>query len=197
MSKIFKALTMTAVVVLGLGAGIGFAEDRKVILDSPALPEFMQGKEIELPPGFEEEITTDLSFFQNAGYKVPNYGMYYKLQDDIIREVAAPDYKARTGMIAPDNALVQVAAIWVTGGDFNDLLVMTHYPGDCSESGCQIQIYRTEDALTWKKVLDLRAYTVAYKEPTDRKRGELVGVGGSRVPSRYFRWDGKQFLETH
>lgn len=199
MFKHYRALLLATMVAVGMGTlpSDALAGDAKVILDSPDLPSWAQGQEIELPPDYKEEITSDVFFFQRAGYKLPNYGMYYKLENDIVRDVAAPDYKKRTGMIAPDNALVQAAAIWVTGGDFNDLLVMTHFPGDCDWRGCAMQVYRTEDALTWKKVLDLHSYTAAYKEPTDVRRGELVGVGGEGVPNRYFRWDGKQFLETH
>ncbi|MBY3433319.1 hypothetical protein HFN89_03955 [Rhizobium laguerreae] len=140
------------------------------------------------------EMSSDIGFFADAGYKVPDFNVYYNLRGDIAKEVVVPDFVARTKQIPPEDTRLEVAAAYVTGGDFNDLVVYSFMPGDCGD-GCLAQVYRTTDGLKWKKVLEFTSLALAYKSPDGTKPGEVVAVGNEDIPSHIYEWNGIAFVE--
>ncbi|MCZ7861822.1 hypothetical protein O9X98_10560 [Agrobacterium salinitolerans] len=142
----------------------------------------------------EPEMSSDIEFFAAAGYTVPDFNVYYNLRHDVAKEVVVPDFVKRTGQVPPDDARVEAAAAFVTGGDFNDLVVYSFLPGDCGD-GCLAQVYRTDDGIKWKKVLEFTSLAFAYKSPSDDKPGEVVAVGNEDMPNRIFQWNGIAFVE--
>jgi hypothetical protein len=152
----------------------------------------------ENPPIAEDddapEMSSDIEFFAGAGYKVPDFNVYYNLRGDIAREVVIPDFVARTKQVPPEDTRLEVAAAYLTGGDFNDLVVYSFLPGDCG-TGCLAQVYRTTDGLKWKKVLEFKSLAFAYKSPDGTKPGEVVAVGNEDLPSRVYQWNGVTFVE--
>lgn len=144
----------------------------------------------------EPEMASDIEFFASAGYMVPDFNVYYNLRNDVARDVVIPDYVARTGKVPPDEVRVEVAGVYLTGGDFNDLVIYSFMPGDCGD-GCLAQVYRTTDGLKWKKVLEFTSLAFAYKSPSDDKPGEVVAVGNSDIASHIYQWNGIAFVEKN
>lgn len=142
----------------------------------------------------EPEMSSDIEFFAAAGYTVPDFNVYYNLRHDVAKEIVVPDFVKRTGQIPPDDARIEVAAAYLTGGDFNDLVVYSFLPGDCGD-GCLAQVYRTTDGMKWKKVLEFTSLAFAYKAPSEDKPGEVVAVGNEDMPNRIYQWNGIAFVE--
>ncbi|MCV9963598.1 hypothetical protein OIU34_16995 [Pararhizobium sp. BT-229] len=142
----------------------------------------------------EPEMSSDIEFFAAAGYTVPDFNVYYNLRHDVAKEVVVPDFVKRTGQVPPDDARVEVAAAYLTGGDFNDLVVYSFLPGDCGD-GCLAQVYRTTDGVKWKKVLEFTSLAFAFKSPSEDKQGEVVAVGNDDMPNRIYQWNGISFVE--
>ena len=140
------------------------------------------------------EITSDLELFERAGYTVPDFNTYYNMRHEVGSEIVGPDYAKRTGKIAPEDTRVEVAAVYLTGGDFNDLVIYSFLPGDCG-IGCLTQVYRTVDGLKWTKVIEFKSLSFAYKPAEGEKPSEIVAVGGPQLPNRIFTWDGAAFRE--
>ncbi len=142
----------------------------------------------------EPEIYSDLGFFLNAGYETPDFNVYYNLRNEVGSNVVIPDFVKRTGQIPPDDVRVEVAAVYLTGGDFNDIVVYSFLPGDC-DTGCMTQVYRTADGQTWSKVLEFKSLAFAYRQAYEDKPTEVVAVGGTGLSSRIFTWNGSWFEE--
>jgi hypothetical protein len=142
----------------------------------------------------EPEMSSDIEFFAAAGYTVPDFNVYYNLRHDVAKEIVVPDFVKRTGQVPPDDARIEVAAAYLTGGDFNDLVVYSFLPGDCGD-GCLAQVYRTTDGMKWKKVLEFTSLAFAYKAPSEDKPGEVVAVGNEDMPNRIYQWNGMSFVE--
>lgn len=145
------------------------------------------------PEDDDTEVSTDTDFFLSKGFKLPDYNVYYNLRSNAAKEVAEPDYAKRTGKIPPENVMIEVAPLYVTGGDFNDMLIFSHMPGDCAEEGCLAQVYRTEDGLTWEKVAERKTLAVVFRRPTKDTQGTVVFVGNSDHPSAMETWNGHSF----
>ena len=141
------------------------------------------------------EIPTDLDFFLSTGYQYPDFAVYYNLRHDAAREVVVPDYTKRTGRIPPDKVLLEIAPIYVTGGDYNDMLVLSHLPGDCVASGCLGQIYKTKDGENWIKAVEFTSLAFAYKQATDTSASEIVAIGNHEFPNQFFKWNGMTFVK--
>jgi hypothetical protein len=193
MTKSFRLITATAVFAAALsGSSItGFAQEQSnegmgTIFTKP---EYSPDLVVEEP-----EMSSDIEFFAAAGYTVPDFNVYYNLRHDVAKEIVVPDFVKRTGQIPPDDARVEVAAAYLTGGDFNDLVVYSFLPGDCGD-GCLAQVYRSKDGLKWTKVLEFTSLAFAYKSPSDEKPGEVVAVGNEDIPNRIFQWTGVAFTE--
>jgi hypothetical protein len=189
-----RIVTAAAVFAVGL-SGSSFSALAQV------KPEEGKGSIFVVPndqPAAEEddapEMSSDIEFFSDAGYKVPDFNVYYNLRGDIAKEVVIPDFVARTGQIPPDDTRLEVAAAYLTGGDFNDLVVYSFMPGDCGD-GCLAQVYRTTDGLKWKKVLEFTSLAFAYKSPEGQKPGEVVAVGNEDIQSHVYQWNGITFAE--
>lgn len=138
------------------------------------------------------EVMTDVEFFESAGYTVPDFNVYFDLRNEVGREIVAPDYAKRTGKIAPEENRLEVASAYLTGGDFNDIVIYSFLPGDCA-MGCLAQVYKTTDGLKWNKVLEFTSLGFAYKQADGDKPTEVVAVGNDKYPSRIYVWDGKAF----
>jgi hypothetical protein len=140
----------------------------------------------------EEGISSDLEFFLKAGYQAPDFNVYYNLRHEVGTEIVVPDYVKRTGKVPPDDVRVEVASIYLTGGDFNDIVVYSFLPGDCG-LGCLAQVYRTPDGLKWEKILEFTSYAFAYKSAISGQKAQVVSVGGTNLDSKIYEWDGKSF----
>lgn len=143
-----------------------------------------------------DEVSTDLGFFLDIGYRAPDYDVYYDLRMDAARDVIIPDYVARTGKLPPDEVLVEIAPVFLTGGDYNDMLVYSHLPGDCGPGGCLAQIYRTDDGRNWRKVLEFTSLAFAYKQADGDSPSEVVAVGNESFPNVIYEWNGTSFGRT-
>ena len=140
------------------------------------------------------EVSTDLDFFMQLGYKFPNYSVYYNLRQLAARDVIIPDYTKRTGRIPPERPLIEIAPIPVTGGEFNDMLVLSHLPGDCKRDGCLFQLYKTKDGESWTKVIEFTALSFVFKLANSKKESEIVAVGNNEYASRIYKWNGLTFV---
>jgi hypothetical protein len=149
----------------------------------------------EVVPAEEDlEIVTDIDFFTGLGYSIPDFNVYYNLRHEVASEIVIPDYTKRTGQVPPEDTRLEVASVYLTGGDFNDIVVYSFMPGDCGR-GCLAQIYRTPDGIKWEKVLEFKSLGFAYKQAEGDKPTEVVAVGGTTMNNRIFTWDGHAFVE--
>jgi hypothetical protein len=142
----------------------------------------------------EPEILSDLDFFLSSGYQAPDFNVYYNLRHDVGKEVLVPDYVKRTGNIPPEDVRVEVASAYLTGGDFNDIIVYSFLPGDC-DTGCLAQVYRTPDGVRWEKMLEFKSLAFAYKPAEGKNPTEVVAVGGTHMNNRIYTWNGQAFVE--
>lgn len=178
-----------------------------VVLAGSSVPAFAQDAPVEgmgsifvkpqYSPDLEEdepEMASDIEFFAEAGYSIPDFNVYYNLRGDVAKEVVIPDFVKRTGQIPPDDARIEVASAYITGGDFNDIIVYSFLPGDCGD-GCLAQVYRTKDGTSWSKVLEFTSLAFAYRSPVEDKTGEVVAVGNDDLPNRIYQWNGIAFVE--
>jgi len=141
-------------------------------------------------PGGEVEVQSDIELFLKAGFTAPEFRSYGDTVDGAKRDLIFPDYEARTGKKA-DYGLVEIAAANLTGGNFNDMIVMSHLPGDCGHDGCLVQIWSMVSG-KWFKRLEFTATGVAWK-PGQNGTLTLAAVGDNTVPSYLFLWDGSTF----
>jgi len=191
----FKTLTVTLILSAMLAGG-----GLSAMAEEPAKePSFPRSVFVPVPPSEnmdneEYEIISDLEVFEAAGYHTADFDTYYNLRHDVGREVVVPDYVRRTGRIPPEDVRVEVGAVYLTGGDFNDIVVYSFLPGDC-EIGCTTQIYRTKDGKKWEKILEFKSMAFAYKNAQGDTPTEVVAVGGTGLASRIFTWTGLKFEE--
>jgi hypothetical protein len=162
------------------------------MIDQPVIPPDVIATQDERA---EDEVPTDLDFFMGSGYRLPNFDTYYDLRHAAAKELIIPDYVQRNGIVPPDDSMVQIAAAYITEGDFNDLIVFSNMPGDCDAQGCMAMVYNTTDGLKWHKLLQFKAYALVYRSPKPDRKAEVVAVGNAEFPSRYFDWNGISFVE--
>lgn len=138
----------------------------------------------------EPEVESDIKMFVEAGFNTPLWKSYGSVVDGVKEDLIVPDYENRMGT-KPGFGFIEVAIANLTGGRFNDMIVMSHLPGDCGVEGCLVQIWSMM-ANTWFKRLEFTATGVAWKK---RKDGTmtLAAVGDMDTPSYLFEWDGTGF----
>lgn len=138
-----------------------------------------------------DDIITDLDFFLGKGFQEPNWMTHTAQVQDVLRDVALPDWRRRTGNDKnPMLPSIDIAAESVLGGDYNDLLVMSRLPGDCDETGCLLQLYSLVNEV-WVKRFEFKTVNFAWKREND-EAVLIARVGGMWVPSTTYVWsDGK------
>ena len=178
-------------------AGAGFAHAASLEGAGSSLP----GSVFVVPPTgtaasadageAEEEITSDMPAFKERGFSEPDWETHTDRVSDVLKDVVLPDWKRRTGATAdPELPSIDVAADYVTGGDFNDLMVMSRLPGDCTAEGCLFQLYSLVNEV-WVKRFEFRTVGFAWKRQEGRPT-VVARVGGMWIPSQTYAWkDGK------
>jgi hypothetical protein len=186
-SRFASAAMLLAVLVVGPAR----AEDPMQGL--PAIPQ--PATVVEAAASDDLEVALEWATFIEAGYRRPTWLHHGAETNDIRERVVSPDYELRTGSKAPTDASFQYATVSLTGGDFNDLLVMSRLPGDCGPNGCRTQLYRTRDGHRWEKVADFVAMGVALKAADGAADPRIAAVGDEVSPSFVLVWDGESFME--
>jgi len=141
----------------------------------------------------DQEVETDMALFVARGFTPVDWDAHSRLASEVARDVAIPDYVARTGKPVPEMANIEVASAMITKGPFNDLLVLSRLPGDCDENGCLFQIYVMKDE-KWSKAFEFKATGMAWKDRPGGDTTVIAAVGDEEVPSRTILWDGERFL---
>lgn len=142
----------------------------------------------------DQEVLSDMHIFLSRGFRELDWDAHSRLAAEIARDLAVPDYVARTGNPAPEHPVIEVASAMITKGPFNDLVVLSRLPGDCGEDGCLFQVYVLEDEKgNWRKTLEFRATGMALKDGPDLST-VIAAVGDEEIPSRVIHWDGERFI---
>jgi hypothetical protein len=145
-----------------------------------AVPE---GGDTQIPEDFDD-ITTDIDFFTERGFKEPSWATHTAQVQDVLRDLVLPDW--RKDPMLPS---IDIAGESVLGGDYNDLLVVSRLPGDCDETGCLLQLYSLINDV-WVKRFEFKTVNFAWKPKGDEVL--IARVGGLWVPSQTYVWkDGK------
>jgi len=142
-----------------------------------------------------ELLLPDIAPFTEKGFEELPWRTGGPAADKILSEMLAPEYKARTGKDAPKDPLFEHAVLNLTGGDFNDVIVWSHLPGDCGENGCKVVLFRTVDGQAWKPAASFTAMTVLHRYAPKGGAPEFVAVGDDVIPTAIYQWDGKQLVE--
>jgi hypothetical protein len=187
-------VTLLASVALAVTASAASAQDTAT--QSPQqLPGSVfvlpQGGETPVEPEMDPEIMSDIGIFRARGFEEPDWQTHTDQVDEVLKNVVLPDWRARTGEARdPELPSIDIAAASILGGDFNDLLVMSRLPGDCSEVGCLFQIYSLVNEV-WVKRFEFKTVAFAWKT---QENGDvaIAQVGGMWIPSRTHLWkDGR------
>lgn len=139
----------------------------------------------------EEEFTSDMPIFLQKGFSVPNWETHTDKVQQVLKDLVLPDWKKRTGSSTdPDLPSIDIAAEYVLGGDFNDLMVMSRLPGDCGPEGCLFQLYSLVNEV-WVKRFEFKTVGFAWKRQEGRPT-VVAQVGGMWIPSKTYLWsDGR------
>jgi hypothetical protein len=194
MKKTIHAMAAAVAILL---AGTALAQEKAqkeypgTVFELPVITEQAQENDDN-----DYEMETDLPFFVENGWDLPNWDAYYRFRHEAAKEIVLPDYVRRTGKLPPDDALIDIAPVFVTGGDFNDMLVASHLPDDCDQTGCIVQLYATKDGKSWDKRLEFKSLSVAYKKATDKDASAVVAVGNEEYPNVIYTWTGVGFQQS-
>lgn len=187
--------TALALVLLSGIAYPAHAQNTKPPTEPPSLPGSVfvlpEGSDTPIEAGDDMEITSDLEFFAAKGYSLIDWQTHTAQVDDVLKNVALPDWRKRTGAKEdPVLPSIDVAAENILGGDYNDLLVMSRLPGDCTPEGCLFQLYSLVNDI-WIKRFEFHTIGFAWKVGEDG-RPIIAQVGGMWIPSKTHVWaDGK------
>lgn len=145
-----------------------------------------------MEPEEDPEITNDIEIFARRGFVQPDWDTHTAQVADVLRDVVLPDWKKRTGeKNDPEHPSIDIATAMITGGDYNDLLVMSRLPRDCTAKGCLFQLYSLFNEV-WVKRFEFHTVAFAWKIQDDTESVSIARVGGMDVPSKTFEWkDGK------
>lgn len=143
----------------------------------------------------DEELESHLPNFIRIGYQEIPWVTWGPEREHVLRNLLGGDYKRRTGNELPDDPSFDFALVNLTGGDFNDVIVSSHLPGDCIPSGCLITIFKMVAKDEWKPVSSFHALAVAHRRGPDDDSAKIVAVGDDVFPSILMQWDGKTFQE--
>lgn len=140
-----------------------------------------------IAPEDDMEVTTDLDSFLSRGFQTPDWATHTAQVDEVLKDVVLPDWRKRTGnQEDPQLPSIDIAAEFILGGDFNDLLVMSRLPGDCGPTGCLFQIYSLVNEV-WVKRFEFKTVAFAWKRNEDGT-AIIAQVGGMWIPSKTYVW---------
>lgn len=161
-------------------------------IEADSIPEITRDKEALDNEENGNELVTDNDAFYERGFMDFDWETHTQYVDQVLKDVVIPDYVKRTGKKTPQYASIDVAAAMITNPYFNDLIVQSRLPGDCSAEGCLVQIYTLVGEVWVKK---FQATTFAFMaKPGDKLGTVLLGlVGNSEFPSRTVLWTGTVF----
>lgn len=183
--------TLLVTCILAALVSPAFAQDDNASLPGSVfvLPETGVGV---FEPDVDLEITNDIGIFVERGFSQPDWSTHTPQVEDVLRDVVLPDWKKRTGASKnPDYPSIDIASAMITGGDYNDLLVMSRLPEDCTAAGCLFQLYSLFNDV-WIKRFEFHTVAFAWKIQDETESVSIAKVGGMQVPSMTYEWrDGK------
>jgi hypothetical protein len=191
---------MTRWIITILMAGVSWTAHAQEMSTIPSLPPQGMGSTFVAPAedqdedGDADEWQTDMNDFLGQGYTIPHWDTYSKYVEEIANDLVIPEYLRRTGKLRPKFPSIDVAAAMITHGDYNDLIVRSRLPGDCTDQGCLVQIYSLVGSM-WIKKYEFRSLEFAYKDGKINGTTLLGAVGNEYVPSRIITWNGSSFQE--
>lgn len=183
-----KKLLLAAAFGLVVVPSAGVAQDSPV--GNPGsvfvLPE---GKDTPIASEEDPEITTDIEIFRDMGFTEPDWATHTEQVEDVLKEVVLPDWRHRTGAtVDPTLPSIDIAVANITGGDYNDLLVMSRLPEDCGPTGCLFQLYSFVNEV-WVKRFEFKTVAFAWKQGEERDDATVIAqVGGMWIPSKTHLW---------
>lgn len=140
------------------------------------------------------EFDTQTDTFLKYGYENPNWINNGPLLDKVYNELAAPDYKDRYNKPNPMGYGIEIAQAYITRRGFNDLIIASRMPGDCTEDGCLFQIYSLIGN-TWYKQLEFHAHDIVYKHGEGQKTSFVAAVAEDTGVSTVYYWNGEKFIQ--
>lgn len=154
--------------------------------------------QVENVPGPQDdwndpEHVSDIDVFLRHGYKMPDWISNEALMIKVYNELVVPDWERRNG--GKKNTIggsIDLAQAYITKRGFNDIVIVSRLPGDCSELGCLHQIYSLIGQ-QWHKQLEFTAYNFAFKDGKVDGQSLVVAVGDDEHPSTLHYWDGEKF----
>lgn len=140
------------------------------------------------------EILSDMGIFLDRGFTEADWNTHSDIVDEAARDLIFPDYEARTGRKAPEQASIDIATAMITKSGLNDLLVMSRLPGDCGNDGCLVQIWSMVGD-KWEKRTEFSATGVAWKDGPEPGTTIVAAVGDEHTPSKMYIWNGTAFAD--
>ncbi len=176
----------------GLQSKIPPVSEAKPVIDADSIPEIVRDKaDLDNEEG-GNELVTDNDAFYARGFMDFDWQTHTQYVQQVLHDVVLPDYVRRTGKKTPENPSIDVAAGMITNPYFNDLIVQSRLPGDCTPEGCLVQIYALVGEV-WVKKFQATTFAIMAK-PGDKIGTVLIGlVGNAEVPSRTILWTGSVF----
>lgn len=141
------------------------------------------------------ELDTLMPEVIKFGFTEIQFKSYGDAVDGAKKDLICPDYTARTGKETDCNALVEIAALPLTGGT-NDLIAISHLDGDCSENGCKAFYYKNMAGGQWVKLLTfINSGGVAYKRTSNGTLLTAVGLADQKANLRTWIYKENGFNE--
>ena len=204
MQKI-KTILMTSALCMSIGVAGASAQsvpeglqsritlpEPKPMVDADSIPEIVRDKaDLDNEEG-GNELVTDNDAFYARGFMDFDWQTHTQYVQQVLNDVVIPDYVRRTGKKTPETPSIDVAAGMITNPYFNDLIVQSRLPGDCTPEGCLVQIYSLVGEV-WVKKFQATTFAIMAK-PGDKLGTVLIGlVGNADIPSKTILWTGSVF----